>query len=80
MTQGMQQKMVQSKIPLQQPRSILEVLQAAPDMDRLPSYRNTNTQEISGWDSLRPGILLDNDEVNSLFARRYFQIREAELE
>ena len=28
-------------------------------------------QDISGWDSLRPGILLDNEEVDRLFDRHY---------
>jgi antitoxin (DNA-binding transcriptional repressor) of toxin-antitoxin stability system len=44
------------------------------------SSQQYQPQEINGWDSLRPGILFDNDEVDNLFARRSYQIREAELE
>jgi hypothetical protein len=46
MSEGMSQKIIQPEIPLKQQRSILEVLQAAPDMDRLPIYRNNDTQRI----------------------------------
>ncbi len=44
------------------------------------SSQQYQPQELNGWESLRPGVLLDNDEVDSLFARRHFEVREAELE
>ena len=35
---------------------------------------------LSGWAVLRPGVLLDNDEVDRLFARNTNKVREVELE